>query len=249
MYDLPPSSVYDVAMRIPDLPHDWNVTPSLAIGIQREMQSAVRTDIQLSLDSVRFVAGVDVSMTRFNPLFTAGVVVWDRLSGKVVETASAHLQATFPYIPGLLSFREIPALLQAIAQIRAEPDLWLVDGHGIAHPRRLGIAAHLGVLINRPTIGVAKSRLTGTYPELDEKIGSEVPLADGADQIGTVLRSKQKSNPLFISPGHLIDLPSAVDCVRACLRGYRLPEPTRLAHQFVNEVRLQKSSTFLSAIS
>jgi deoxyribonuclease V len=249
MYDLPRSSVYDVAMQIPDLPHDWNVTPSSAIGIQRELRSAVRTDTPLSLDRIRLVAGVDVSMTRFDPLLTAGVVVWDRVSGQIVETASAQLQATFPYIPGLLSFREIPALLQAIAQVRAEPDIWFVDGHGIAHPRRLGIAAHLGVLINRPTVGVAKSRLTGTYAELAQATGSETPLVDDSEQIGTVLRTKLKSNPLFISPGHLIDLPSAVDIVRACLRGYRLPEPTRLAHQFVNEVRVQKQTTFLSAIT
>jgi deoxyribonuclease V len=249
MYDLPPSSVYDVAMRIPDLPHDWNVTPSSAIGIQRQLKGAVRTDLPLPLDRIRFVAGVDVSMTRFDSLLTAGVVIWDRTSGQVVETASAQLQATFPYIPGLLSFREIPALLQAIASVRAEPDIWLVDGHGIAHPRRLGIAAHLGVLLNRPTVGVAKSRLTGTYAELGDVMGSETPLVDDSEQIGTVLRSKTRSNPLFISPGHLIDLLSAVDIVRACLRGYRLPEPTRLAHQFVNEVRVQKSPGFLSAIT
>jgi deoxyribonuclease V len=225
-------------MRIPELPHGWDVTPSSAIGVQQEIRTRVRTDVSLFPDSVRLIAGVDVSMTRFDPLLTAGVVVWDRVTGQVVETASAQLQATFPYIPGLLSFREIPALLEAIASIRAEPDVWLVDGHGIAHPRRLGIAAHLGVLIDRPTIGVAKSRLTGTYREPAETAGSSSPLMDGDAQIGVVYRSKSNSNPLFLSPGHLIDLSSAVAIVQACLRGYRLPEPTRLAHQFVNEVRI-----------
>jgi deoxyribonuclease V len=224
-------------MRIPDLPHSWDVTPSSAIGIQQEIRTRVRTDVPVSLDSIRLVAGVDVSMTRFDPLLTAGVVIWDRLSGHVVETASAQLQATFPYIPGLLSFREIPALLQTIAQVRAEPDVWLVDGHGIAHPRRLGIAAHLGVLLDRPTVGVAKSKLIGTYEDLPALAGSSVPLMDKAEQIGVVYRSKFNSNPLFLSPGHLIDQSSAVTIVQACLRGYRLPEPTRLAHVYVNEVR------------
>lgn len=235
-------------MRIPDLPHGWDVTPSSAIGIQKHIRETIRTDVPMSLDSVRFVAGVDVSMTRFNPLLTAGVVIWDRLQNQVVETASAQVQATFPYIPGLLSFREIPALLLAIQQLQREPDVWLVDGHGIAHPRRLGIAAHLGVLINRPTIGVAKSRLTGVYAELPEAAGSFVPLMDKEEQIGVVYRSKLKSNPLFLSPGHLIDLQSAVTIVLACFRGYRLPEPTRLAHEYVNEVRTGNIQPVLSSV-
>lgn len=225
-------------MDIAPLPHTWDVTPLSAVGVQKALRARLRTDVPVPLESIRLVAGVDVSMTRFDPLLTAGIVVWDRLSGQVVETASARLQATFPYIPGLLSFREIPSLLEVVAKVRAEPDIWMVDGHGIAHPRRMGIAAHLGVLLNRPTIGVAKSRLTGRFTEPDPQPLSESPLMEGSEQIGTVLRTKTKSNPLFISPGHLIDQQSALEIVKACLRGYRLPEPTRLAHLFVNEVRI-----------
>lgn len=147
------------------------------------------------------------------------------------------MPAEFPYIPGLLSFREIPALLEAWKQLRMRPDAVLVDGQGIAHPRRLGIATHVGLLIDVPTVGVGKSRLTGAHAEVGPLPGDTQPLLDGTEVIGTVLRTKPKSNPLFISPGNNIDLASSVALVRACLRGYRLPEPTRLAHMHVNLVR------------
>lgn len=202
----------------------------------------VHTDTILPLDHIRLAAGVDVSSTRFNPLLTAGVVLWDRRTGQVIETVSAQSNGTFPYIPGLLSFREIPVLLEAIKKLSTEPDVWMVDGQGIAHPRRLGIAAHLGVIIDRPTIGVAKSRLTGTFSEPAPKEKSSSPLMDKGEVIGVVMRTKLRSNPLFISPGHRIDLLSAEAIVRACLRGYRLPEPTRLAHEYVNAVRTGKDA-------
>lgn len=224
-------------MRIDAPPHAWDVTPAAAIGLQNELKTRVRTDIAVPLGSVRLVAGVDVSAAKDDPLLTAGIVVWDRETGRLVETVSAQMPGTFPYVPGLLSFREIPVLLLAVEKLTTEPDVWLVDGHGIAHPRRLGIAAHLGVLLDRPTVGVAKSRLTGAFAEPAAEAGSSAPLTDRGETIGTVLRSKERSNPLFISPGHRIDLPSAVNAVRACLRGYRLPEPTRLAHLHVNAVR------------
>jgi deoxyribonuclease V len=224
-------------MQIPAPIHGWDVTPTEAVGIQKELRSRLRTDIPLALDNVRYVAGVDVSMTKDNPTLTAGIVLWDRTDGTILETASVQTPATFPYVPGLLSFREIPALLQAVAMLTNEPDVWLVDGHGIAHPRRLGIAAHFGLLIDRPTIGVAKSRLTGKFEEPMLAAGSRSDLMDHDEQIGVVYRSKLKSNPLFLSPGNRIDLPSAVKIVEVCLRGYRLPEPTRLAHLHVNSVR------------
>ncbi len=226
-------------------PHSWDVTPAAAIGVQKEMRNRLRTDIPVSLESVRYIAGLDVSMTKFDPLLTAGVVVWDRQTESVAETSAVQVKGTFPYIPGLLSFREIPALLQAINQLKMQPDVWMVDGHGIAHPRRLGIAAHLGLIIERPTIGVAKSRLTGRYQEPLLAAGSSSPLMDDDEQIGVVYRSKLKNNPLFLSPGNLIDLPSAVAIVVACLRGYRLPEPTRLAHLYVNEVRTGQQKIFV----
>jgi deoxyribonuclease V len=220
-----------------DESHQWDVTPSAAIGVQKALRSRLNNSVPLALESVKLVAGVDVSGSKFDPLLTAGVIVWDRLTEELVETVSAQSAITFPYIPGLLSFREIPILLQAIKKLTREPDVWMVDGQGIAHPRRLGIAAHLGLVIDRPTIGVGKSRLTGTHAELGPLAGAHVPLMDGSEQIGIVFRSKAKTNPLFISPGHLIDMESSLTVVQACLRGYRIPEPTRLAHLYVNSVR------------
>lgn len=226
-----------IDMKIPPPPHVWDVTPAAAIGVQNELKSRVRVTVPLPLESVRLAAGVDVSSAKDDPLLTAGIVVWDRRTGSIVEAVSARCPATFPYVPGLLSFREIPAILQAVKRLTLVPDVWLVDGQGIAHPRRLGIAAHLGVLLDRPTIGVAKSRLTGSHAALPPEAGSETPLLDGDEWIGTVLRSKSRCNPLYLSPGHLIDHPSTVLIVKACLRGYRLPEPTRLVHLHVNAVR------------
>lgn len=224
-------------MDIPVPPHVWDVTPQAAIGVQKALAGRIRTDVHMPLESVRLVGGVDVSAVRDDPLLTAGAVIWDRLSGEVVETASAQANGTFPYVPGLLSFREIPVLLQALAFLQHEPDIFLVDGHGIAHPRRLGIAAHIGLLMDRPTVGVAKSRLVGTFDEPGGRAGDRAPLMDRGENIGTVLRTKERSNPVFVSPGHRIDRESADAIVLACLRGYRLPEPTRLAHRFVNDVR------------
>lgn len=226
-----------IDMQFPSPPHAWDVSPSAAIGVQKELRGRIRTDTPVPLEDVRLVAGVDVSAAKDDPLLTAGIVVWNRQTGALVETVSAQSPAPFPYVPGLLSFREIPVLLQAVASLTSEPDVWLVDGQGIAHPRRLGIASHLGLLIDRPTIGVAKSRLTGRHAEVAPDAGSEVPLMDGEEQLGVVLRSKLRSNPLFISPGHRIDTASSVAIVQACLRGYRLPEPTRLAHLHVNAMR------------
>lgn len=232
-------------MKISPLAHSWDVTPAAAVGVQRALQSRVRVDAPLLPESVRLIAGVDVSSAKDDPLLTAGIVVWDRATGRVVETVSAQSPATFPYVSGLLSFREMPVILQAVERLALEPDAWLVDGQGIAHPRRLGIAAHLGVLIDRPTVGVAKSRLTGTHDEVPTEPGAEVPLVYKGERIGTVLRSKERSNPLYVSPGHLIDFSSATALVLACLRGYRLPEPTRLAHRYVNAVRTGQETAVL----
>lgn len=221
-------------MRFPPASHTWDVTPAAAIGVQKELRSKIQTDIPITLESVRLVAGVDVSSTRFDTTLTAGVIIWDRISGQIVDSASVQVAGTFPYIPGLLSFREIPVLLRVIQQLKTEPDVWMVDGQGIAHPRRMGIATHLGLVLDRPTIGVGKSKLTGTY---DKSAKGDTPLMDKDERIGTVMHTKARSNPLFISPGHKIDQASADALVHACLRGYRLPEPTRLAHLFVNHVR------------
>ncbi|HDP89295.1 MAG TPA: deoxyribonuclease V, partial [Thioalkalivibrio sp.] len=146
----------------------------------------------------------------------------------------ARVPTTFPYVPGLLSFREIPAVLAALAQLPALPDLILCDGQGIAHPRRLGIACHLGVLLDVPTIGVAKSRLIGTHAEVPADKGDWVPLLDGKEIIGAVLRTRENVKPLYVSPGHRVSLPTAIDYVMGCVTRYRLPETTRRADRLAS---------------
>ncbi|HVW66597.1 MAG TPA: deoxyribonuclease V [Candidatus Peribacteraceae bacterium] len=217
--------------------HPWVIPPREAIALQKRLSQEV-LQIPLPRDNpARFIAGLDVSSTRFDPLLTAGVVVWDRLMNRVIETASAQADATYPYIPGLLSFREIPVLVQAIEKLNTVPDIFFVDGQGRAHPRRIGIATHIGILLDRPTVGVGKSRLCGAHEEVGDGIGDAAPLIDQDETIGMVIRTKKRSNPLYISVGHRIDLSSSVRLVMESLRGYRLPEPTRLVHNYVNDVR------------
>jgi deoxyribonuclease V len=202
-----------------------------------QKQLAGRIDTHTPLTRCELVAGADVSYNRFSNVFYAGVVVLRMSDLTVVETRKAVRQSPFPYIPGLLSFREAPALLEAFSRIESDPDLIMVDGAGIAHPRRIGIASHLGLWLERPCVGCAKSRLTGTYEEPGRAAGSSTPLLDKGEVIGRVVRTKNGVKPLFISVGHRIDLDSAVRLVLQTCRGYRLPEPTRQAHLFVNEVR------------
>src|SRR5262249_30863853 len=167
----------------------------------------------------------------------AVVLVWRFIENTIVERVSAVTETHFPYVPGLLSFREAPALLDAFAKVESEPDVVMLDGQGIAHPRRMGIASHIGLWLDRPCVGCAKSKLYGRYEEPSAAAGSSSPLTAGQQVIGEVVRTKDHVNPVFVSPGHRIDLKGAVQVVLASVRGYRLPEPTRLAHQFVNEVR------------
>lgn len=180
---------------------------------------------------------MDVSILRGDPTLTAGVIVWDAETGMIVDRAWAQGPEEFPYVPGLLSFREIPVLADAISRLGTEPNVWFVDGQGIAHPRRLGIAAHLGLLLDAPTIGIAKSRLCGTHEEPGPERGDASPLLHHGERIGTVLRTKRGSNPLIVSPGHLASHEDAVRLALEAGRGYRIPEPTRLAHLSVNAVR------------
>lgn len=239
------SNVIIPAMETSDAVRPWNVTPKEAVEVQRRLRAEVWSSVPLPLERVRLVAGVDVSSTRFDRVLTAGIVVWDRLENRAVDTASVQREGSFPYVPGLLSFREIPVLLEAAALLKTVPDAWMVDGQGIAHPRRLGIATHLGLTLGRPTVGCAKSILCGTHGPLGAAAGSETPLEHQGERIGTLLRSKAKSNPLVVSPGHLCDHGSALALVKACLRGYRLPEPTRFAHLYVNAVRTGKTAGLL----
>lgn len=222
-------------MNVPDL-HPWNLSPREAVALQRELAGRVAmrgTDA----GTVRLAAGVDVSCSRFSPRVFAAVVLFDLVENAVVETASAQADESFPYVPGLLSFRELPVVLAAFRTLRRIPDVVLVDGQGLAHPRRLGIASHLGLWLDLPTIGCAKSRLCGVHDEPGAARGAWASLLDGGEEIGRVLRTRDRVRPLYVSPGHRIDMEAAVETVLACGRGYRLPEPTRLAHVASNTLR------------
>ena len=192
-------------------------------------------------DSSFIIAGTDVSYTRTGKYSTAvaGIVVMTYGTWEVIEEVYAVKEISFPYIPGLLSFRELPALMNALEKLKILPDIWLVDGAGIAHPRRLGLASHFGVTIDQPTIGVAKSRLTGDHIDLPLEKGSRVPLREKQEVIGTVLRSRTGVRPLYISPGHRVSVEQASDIVLSCCTRYRLPEPTRMAHNFVTRIKAQ----------
>jgi deoxyribonuclease V len=217
--------------------HRWDLSQTEAVALQREL--AGRVDVRTPLTRWDLVAGADVSYNRFSSAFYAGVVVLRAPDWTVVERQGAMRESPFIYIPGLLSFREAPALLEAFARVKSEPDVVMFDGQGIAHQRRLGIAAHMGLWLDRPSVGCAKSRLCGHYEEPGPEAGSVAPLRDRGDVIGEVVRTKDRVQPVFVSPGHKIDLPSSVRVVLNSCKGYRLPEPTRQAHLYVNELRRQ----------
>jgi deoxyribonuclease V len=220
--------------------HRWDVTPKQAVALQRDL--ATRIDTTVPLPSFRTVAGADISYQRYSPIFYACVVVLKLPELTLVEERTAVLRTKFPYVPGLLSFREGPALLKAFAKLRRRPELVMIDGHGFAHPRRFGIACHIGLSLGLPTVGCAKTRLTGSHAEPPVEAGAETPLIDRGETIGAVLRNKNNVTPLYISSGHLIDLRSAVAAVRLTTRCHRIPEPTRLAHERVNDFRRRKSA-------
>jgi deoxyribonuclease V len=217
-------------------------SPTAAEARALQPELAARVVEEDRFGEVRVLAGVDVSTTRFDPerLVYAAVVCLSWPGMEVLDQATAVQRAALPYIPGLLGFREVPALQEAFGKLRTRPDLVLVDGHGRAHPRGLGIASHLGVVLDIPTIGVAKSVLVGKVEGvLPDEAGARAPLVWKGARIGTALRSRARANPLFISTGHRISLESAVDWVERCGRGRRLPEPTRLAHEAAGVLRRQ----------
>jgi deoxyribonuclease V len=215
--------------------HSWDLTPAQAVALQRALADRVTTDTPLS--SCDLIAGADVSNDRFSDTLYAGVVVLRASDLSVVERRGAVARSTFPYVPGLLSFREAPVLLRAFARVESRPDAVICDGQGLAHPRRLGLACHVGLWLDLPCLGCAKTRLTGRYQEPGREPGSRTPLVDGGTVLGSVVRTKTNAGPLFVSPGHRIDLDSTVRWVLATCRRHRLPEPTRLAHLYVNELR------------
>lgn len=220
--------------------HAWDLTPAEARALQTEL--AVQVDSTTPLGPWELVAGADVSFNRGGDRLFAAVVVARAPTFEVVERSGVTAPATFPYVPGLLSFREAPGLILAFERLRTHPDVVLCDGQGIAHPRRLGIASHLGLWLGLPIVGCAKSRLCGDYDEPGQQKGDRSPLRDGAEVIGAVVRTRARVKPVFVSPGHLCDLEGAVRVVLNSTRNYRLPEPIRLAHAYGNELRCSATS-------
>lgn len=210
--------------------HSWTLDPQEALRVQ----ASLRDRLVLAWDgrSIETVGGVDIGLSGENA--RAALVVFRFPDLAPLEAVTAEVPLVFPYIPGLLAFREGPAVLAAWEKLTHRPDLLLFDGQGIAHPRGIGIAAHMGLWLDRPSIGVAKSRLYGRHTQPGPHPGDQETLTDPRDAarvIGAVIRTKERANPLYVSPGHLIDVSHAVDFVLRCLRGYRLPEPTRWAHK------------------
>ncbi|MES2470873.1 MAG: deoxyribonuclease V [Patescibacteria group bacterium] len=223
-----------------------NLTPLEAVRLQQEIRHKVKV-VPLEKE-IKTVAGADVSMNLYESDAYAGIVVFSYPELELLEESFTKEQTNFPYIPGLLSFREIPSLLTCYKNLKRKPDLIIVDGQGIAHPRRLGIASHFGVLTETPTIGCAKSVLYGVYDSVESGLSEtgsfqEIKDPSTGEVIGVAMHSKKRSNPLIVSPGHLVSLEQAIEVVRLCLRGYRLPEPTRQAHEAVNRFRRQSQAT------
>ena len=183
----------------------------------------------------RLIGGADVGFEQDGEVTRAAMVILEYPSLKLIEYKVARIATIMPYIPGFLSFREYPALLAAWEMLEQKPDLLFVDGHGISHPRRLGVASHFGMLVDVPTIGVAKRRLCGRFEPLDDEPGSQQPLMDKGEKIGWVWRSKKRCNPLFVSTGHRVSIDTALEWVQKCMAGYRLPEPTRWADAVASE--------------
>jgi deoxyribonuclease V len=217
------------------LSHPWDLSPGEAVKVQQRLRDLVR--LEPLARPVNTIGGADISFNKFSDTVYAGVVVLSLADLQIVESAGVRSVTKFPYVPGLLSFRETPSVLEAWAKLKTKPDVLMLDGQGIAHPRRFGIACHVGVLLDWPTIGCAKSILVGKYGDLGLEAGSQSPLIDRGEQVGVVLRTKSRVSPVFVSLGHRIDLVSAVELVLRSTGKYRQPEPTRQAHLLVNQLR------------
>jgi deoxyribonuclease V len=216
-------------------------SPTQAVELQKQLRQAVR--IEPLPHEPRWIAGADISYQRFSKVAHAAFIVLDAKTLRPVATSHAVAEMPFPYIPGLLSFREIPPLLEAWEKLKFTPDVLVVDGQGIAHPRRLGIASHLGLILDIPTIGCGKSRLIGRFENPGDQPGNFAPLIDRGEVIGAVLRTKLKTNPIFVSPGHRVTLEDSLRILISCVRGYRIPEPTRQAHLLVNRFRIEQQES------
>ncbi|MGB2986616.1 MAG: deoxyribonuclease V [Phycisphaerae bacterium] len=222
-------------MKLPRALHSWSVTPRQAVVIQRRFADRI---IQKGhARRLRLLAGVDLAFLRDEGKCIAGVVVWDVQAGEVVEQHVIRRPVRFPYIPGLLSFREAPAILAVLRKLRCEPDVFLFDGQGYAHPRRFGLACHVGLLIDRPSVGCAKSLLVGTCKTPGTARGSMTRIEHHGECVGMALRTRDNVKPVYISVGHRLSLETAVEVALAGCTGFRLPEPTRLADRLVARER------------
>ncbi|OFV84847.1 MAG: hypothetical protein A2620_01620 [Acidobacteria bacterium RIFCSPHIGHO2_01_FULL_67_28] len=219
------------------VPHRWDLTPPEAARLQLEMRGRLKKEKDFG--ALRTVAGADIALSRRGreAMGYAGVIVYSFPDLKEIERQSAERPLTFPYVPGLLVFREGPALLDAFAKLRTEPDLLLFDAHGYSHPRRFGLACHLSVIFDKPGVGVAKSLLIGDYQEPPDRVGAWTPLVDSGETIGAVLRTRAGVQPIYISIGHRVDLEAAVELALACTDGTRIPKPTREADHFVEQLK------------
>lgn len=216
--------------------HAWDLTIDEAQALQTRLAQQVVKETTFDPAAVRTVAGIDVGFK--GGIARAAVVVLRFPSLEPIDYSLAEVPATFPYVPGLLAFREGPAVLAALEKLQSRPDLFLFDAQGLAHPRRLGLASHLGVILDQPSIGCAKSRLVGSHAEPGNAVGDWVYLYDGKDIIGAVVRTLPGSPPLYVSIGHRIDLPTAIHFVLRCTKGNRLPETTRYAHRVAGGEKL-----------
>jgi deoxyribonuclease V len=217
---------------IPDQRRDWPTDVAAARTVQEQLSGRViRSDV---LGAVRYVAGVDVGFENQGKTTRAALAVLSFPGLQLHDQAISRSPTRFPYVPGYLSFRELPAVLQALEQLATQPDLLLCDGQGLAHPRRFGLACHLGVVTGLPSIGVAKSRLLGSHREPGPRKGQWTPLLDKGETIGAVLRTRSNVSPLFVSIGHRVSLETAIDYVLRCTTRYRLPETTRWAHRLAS---------------
>ena len=218
--------------------HNWDLSPAGAVVLQWDLASLVVESPPAT--TIRLIAGVDAAFTADGQHCVAAAVVWDARERRVVEEQVATRMVRFPYIPGMLSFREAPAVLAALRRLRTDPDALICDGHGLAHPRRFGLACHLGVLCDLPTVG-AKSRLVGEHQDPGRERGSRTELRMQTERIGTVLRTRSNVRPVFVSVGHRMDLKSAEDLVLTCAVKYRLPEPVRLADHLAARSKRERS--------
>ncbi len=217
--------------------HSWNITPSEAIEIQKSLRRLVVSNPSIRPETITMVAGCDAAYSRRGDRVFASVALLSYPRLQLIEEASVECNVCFPYVPGLLVFREGPSVIRALERLSKDPDVVIFDGQGMAHPRGIGMASHLGILLDRPTIGVAKTVLCGRYEEPAEKKGASSALFRKGKEVGRVLRTRDAAKPVFVSVGHKIDVSTAEEIVLGCCAKYRLPEPLRRAHILANKLR------------